>query len=52
MLSIFYWLFTSRHMEDLKTLQLGGQVRSKNEYILCLSGVFQKTFTWLVGWIL
>ena len=26
LLSIFYWLFTSRYMEDLKTLQLGGKL--------------------------
>ena len=51
LLPIFYQLFTSRSVEDLKSF-FRGHVRGQHEYIRCLSSAFQNAYARLVCWIL
>ena len=51
LLPIFYHLFTSRSVGDLKSFYRG-HVGGQHEYIRCLSSAFQNAYARLVCWIL
>ena len=51
LLPIFYQLFTSRSVWDLKSF-FRGHVKVQHEYIRCLSSAFENAYARLVCWIL